>query len=108
MLLQERGLQDAEEPQLVVSLSVKTVTGVACGAFHSLVIVSEGKDCQAGGGKCGFYAAGWCLSGQLGLGISTDEACTEFEGVSMPPGAGHVVAASAGYGHSCCLTENGG
>lgn len=106
-LAQERGLEDAEEPQMVVSLSGKTVSGVACGAFHSLVIVSDGGTCQGGSSKGGFYAAGWCLSGQLGLGISTDDACSEFEGVSMPPGAGNVVAASAGYGHSCCLTANG-
>lgn len=90
---------------MVVSLARDRVTGAWCGAHHSLLLVESSGD-GGEGGNGGLYAAGWCLSGQLGVGIATDEPCCEFQGVLMPQGT-RVVSASGGYGHSCALTANG-
>ena len=77
----------------VDGLSGLIVTGLACGASHTLVAVKNGPE-----GVCGVYTFGSNMSGQLGLGTvslkeSTPQWVKRLQGVS-------IVLASAGNSHT--------
>eukprot|EP00050_Salpingoeca_kvevrii_P003053 m.212435 g.212435 ORF g.212435 m.212435 type:complete len:1529 (+) comp10754_c0_seq1:91-4677(+) len=81
------------KPVLVEELSDKTVTAVACGHFHSLVLATDGV-----------WAFGWGMHGQLGNG-KTENA---LKPVLIRNLLNHKIAQiDCGFNHSVVLTANG-
>ena len=79
------------------SLSGKTITQIACGADHSLVLDSDGK----------VYAWGYNYAGQLGSG-NTNDSYNPLAVNSAGALSGKVIVSiSAGNSHSAAVTSDG-
>jgi len=97
------GVGDIEDeilPKEVLSLSGKTITKIACGGNHTLVVTDVGD----------VYSWGWNSSGQLGLGDTNDQllpACVRTLTLAKAFQKHSFVQVAAGSEHSCALTSNG-
>lgn len=78
-------------------LRKKPIHKIACGAYHSLAIDSEGS----------LYAWGEAISGATGTGLKVKEPKPVKLDITIDAQNRKVVKVAGGFSHSLCLTESG-